>query len=352
MRHRGAGHGLDRGRARAARPATGRQLVRLVPRVPRERADLQPGERGLEGRLRAPLRRADPRRPGEVAPVREGRLPARRAAGDDDVQPGTRRRRARSCAGRSTRRPRTSRSGSRSVRHRGGSSCPRAMPGRGQCCGRAPTRSSWRTARSCCTRRSPRPSSSAAGVGLAVVSMPWLNRVDRAWLADALGAYETIFVLEDHAPVGGTRRRAAPRTVRSRDRRLRGRGLAGVRDARGGAARPRTRRRSLASGSPPGSARAAMSSKRAWFVLPDQLSTRLFVDTGIVCRAERAAWTAGSRSRWSATSRLGRRGRRRARSRRRGARARSVSPASSGIHPERRPRTRPRASATTRSRSG
>ena len=50
-------------------------------------------------------------------------------------------------------------------------------------------------------------------VGLAVVSMPWLNRFDRAWLDDALGSYETLFVVEDHAPVGGLAdalRRAQP----------------------------------------------------------------------------------------------------------------------------------------------
>jgi transketolase len=50
-------------------------------------------------------------------------------------------------------------------------------------------------------------------VGLAVVSMPWLNRFDGAWLDDALGSYETLFVLEDHSPVGGLAdglRRAQP----------------------------------------------------------------------------------------------------------------------------------------------
>jgi transketolase len=40
------------------------------------------------------------------------------------------------------------------------------------------------------------------GVGLAVVNMPWLNRFDLEWL-EALAAYEELFVLEDHAPVGG-----------------------------------------------------------------------------------------------------------------------------------------------------
>jgi transketolase len=40
------------------------------------------------------------------------------------------------------------------------------------------------------------------GIGLAVVNMPWLNRLDGAWLEEALTPYDTVFVLEDHAPVG------------------------------------------------------------------------------------------------------------------------------------------------------
>jgi transketolase len=39
------------------------------------------------------------------------------------------------------------------------------------------------------------------GVGLAVVAMPWLNRFDSGWLAEVLS--ELVFVVEDHAPVGG-----------------------------------------------------------------------------------------------------------------------------------------------------
>jgi len=38
---------------------------------------------------------------------------------------------------------------------------------------------------------------------LKVVNMPWLNRADAAWLAEAIGACRAIYVLEDHAPVGG-----------------------------------------------------------------------------------------------------------------------------------------------------
>ena len=78
VRDRRAGHGLDRGGPRAARPAARRQLVRLLPRVARERADLQPGERGDEGRLRPPLRGPHPRRAREVAPVAPRHLAARR----------------------------------------------------------------------------------------------------------------------------------------------------------------------------------------------------------------------------------------------------------------------------------
>jgi transketolase len=41
------------------------------------------------------------------------------------------------------------------------------------------------------------------GFGLQVVNMPWLNRVDPAWLRQAVISFHAIFVLEDHAPVGG-----------------------------------------------------------------------------------------------------------------------------------------------------
>jgi transketolase len=42
----------------------------------------------------------------------------------------------------------------------------------------------------------------ARGVELRVVAMPWLNRFDAEWLEE-LGEEEDVFVLEDHAPVGG-----------------------------------------------------------------------------------------------------------------------------------------------------
>jgi transketolase len=44
---------------------------------------------------------------------------------------------------------------------------------------------------------------SQRGTGLGVVNMPWLNRVDRDWLASTVHDSPAIFVLDDHAPVGG-----------------------------------------------------------------------------------------------------------------------------------------------------
>jgi len=41
------------------------------------------------------------------------------------------------------------------------------------------------------------------GFHLKVVNMPWLNRVDANWLAEIIGEIPAIYVLEDHAPVGG-----------------------------------------------------------------------------------------------------------------------------------------------------
>jgi len=37
---------------------------------------------------------------------------------------------------------------------------------------------------------------------VAVVNMPWLNRVDREWIGELVEPFGEIFVLEDHAPVG------------------------------------------------------------------------------------------------------------------------------------------------------
>jgi transketolase len=41
------------------------------------------------------------------------------------------------------------------------------------------------------------------GFGLRVVNLPWLNRLDAAWLEEALGSSLPLYVMEDHAPVGG-----------------------------------------------------------------------------------------------------------------------------------------------------
>ena len=42
----------------------------------------------------------------------------------------------------------------------------------------------------------------ASGVGLRVVDMPWLNRVDPEWLSELVEPHAELFVVEDHAPVG------------------------------------------------------------------------------------------------------------------------------------------------------
>jgi transketolase len=42
----------------------------------------------------------------------------------------------------------------------------------------------------------------ARGLRLSVVDMPWLNRFDAAWLAEAVEPFEHVFVVEDHSPVG------------------------------------------------------------------------------------------------------------------------------------------------------
>ena len=64
VRDRGAGHGLHGRGHGPPRAAPGRELFRLLPRVARERADLQPGERGLEGRsTRSTTRASSPPAP-------------------------------------------------------------------------------------------------------------------------------------------------------------------------------------------------------------------------------------------------------------------------------------------------
>ena len=79
-RHRRAGHGVDGGGAGPDRAAAGGEQLRELPGVARQRADLQQRHRAVEGHLRLPLRRPDPRGPGQVAPERPGHLAVRRAA--------------------------------------------------------------------------------------------------------------------------------------------------------------------------------------------------------------------------------------------------------------------------------
>ena len=53
----------------------------------------------------------------------------------------------------------------------------------------------------------------ARGASLAVTAMPWLVAPAAEWLADEIASFEHVFVLEDHAPVGGlgdALRRALP----------------------------------------------------------------------------------------------------------------------------------------------
>jgi len=41
------------------------------------------------------------------------------------------------------------------------------------------------------------------GIKLKVVNMPWLNKVDEKWLGSVIDGHDSLFVLEDHSPVGG-----------------------------------------------------------------------------------------------------------------------------------------------------
>lgn len=55
------------------------------------------------------------------------------------------------------------------------------------------------------------------GIRPRVVAMPWLNRFDPGWLAEELAPHDEVFVVEDHAPVGGLAdalRRALDTTTR------------------------------------------------------------------------------------------------------------------------------------------
>ncbi len=41
------------------------------------------------------------------------------------------------------------------------------------------------------------------GIGLKVINMPWLNKIDEKWLTDSIGNAKTIICLENHSAVGG-----------------------------------------------------------------------------------------------------------------------------------------------------
>ncbi len=41
------------------------------------------------------------------------------------------------------------------------------------------------------------------GIGLQVVNLPWLNRIDASWLANMVNGYKWIFTLDNHYVVGG-----------------------------------------------------------------------------------------------------------------------------------------------------
>jgi transketolase len=43
---------------------------------------------------------------------------------------------------------------------------------------------------------------STSGMAVQVVDLPWLNRVDGAWLGELTASHDAVFVVEDHAPVG------------------------------------------------------------------------------------------------------------------------------------------------------
>ena len=181
--------------------------------------------------------------------------------------------------------------------------------------------------------------------------MPWLNRFDPAWLRAISAAHEHVFVLEDHSPVGGLGD-ALRRELGPGRRRLRRRGLAGMRNTgrgarvRTGSTAPRSPRRIEA-------ALGARDAEPVWLVLPDQLTIRLFFEAGIVRAASRSGSAIGS-------SRLpGRRGGPGLG----GARAADRSSTRTDLAPVRRrrrragrPPRRPRrstgSSATTRSRCG
>ncbi len=122
-----------------------------------------------------------------------------------------------------------------------------------------------------------------------VVAMPWLNRVDEEWLESEVAAFEHVLVLEDHAPVGGLGDRLRAALPGRAIGVVRRRGVARLRVTGRGAPLPRPGRRvARHADCRPRRRPDSMSAKRPWIVLPDLLSIRVFVDTGILERARRA----------------------------------------------------------------
>ena len=288
MRHRRAGHGLDGSRSRATRPPAGRELLRVLPRLARERADLQPGERADEGRLRAPLRGAHPGRPGKShQSVRDisllGALPGHddRPAGQlggDARTPALGRRGGRGerrdpardrpvAAPDSSVRP-ANRAGSRTASARGGGrGSPRVRAGHAPRGADRARSSSPRRARA---RRGEHAVAQPLRRRLAATSSPLTStssssRTTRRSAASADGLRRE---LDGHATSPSSASRAGRHAGR-RPRPSAQHGLDGRRSPTGS-------RCGLAAPGP------TVSSKDVWLVLPDQLSTRLFVDTGIV----------------------------------------------------------------------
>ena len=228
-----------------------------------------------------------PAGPGEVAPEPARRLAPRRAAEHDDRAAGELRGDARAAAlGGRGGGGRTSRSGSRSARRRAESSCrpdtsPRSAGER--CCATVRTPCCSPTARCCSTRRWSPPSFSPARASTSGSSTcPGSTASTRTGSRWRSLRTEHVLVLEDHAPVGALGDALRRVLGDSRGHGLRRGGLAGVRNARGGASLPPARRR-LARRAHRSTARRSHM-KRTWLVLPDQLSIRMFFDAGIVDR--------------------------------------------------------------------
>jgi transketolase len=68
------------------------------------------------------------------------------------------------------------------------------------------------------------------GIGLRVVNLPWLNRVDRAWLAEAVAGHRRVFTLDNHYVTGGQGQMIAAALAELAPRGLEGVTLLGVED--------------------------------------------------------------------------------------------------------------------------